>query len=267
MALQSSGAISLSDIQTEFLGTNPISLSEYYDAAGGIPSSGAIDFSDFYGKSRISIVDTNSTYSTGGALTTHSFAADFSTAETGRLIVVTVNMGDNNATSATGMTIGGVTATEVVTANHYCGYYASEASIWVAAVPTGTSGTVSLTTSTGSQASMQVFALYGATSATPVSTDTSTDTTSHSFNVSGLPSNAAVIGTVGAEFSTSVITTSWSATLTDAGVVGTTGGNSNGSAYNVVQSSGSESYSCTVGNVSPYSGRCVAHSGVIAVWG
>ena len=49
MALQTSGAISLSDIQTEFGGSNPISLSEYYGAAAGIPASGAISISDFYG--------------------------------------------------------------------------------------------------------------------------------------------------------------------------------------------------------------------------
>ena len=51
MVLQSSGAISLSNIQNEFGGTNPISLSEYYGAASGIPSSGQINFSDFHGKS------------------------------------------------------------------------------------------------------------------------------------------------------------------------------------------------------------------------
>ena len=51
MTLQSSGAISLSDIQTEFGGSNPTSLSEYYGAATGVPASGAISFSDFYGTS------------------------------------------------------------------------------------------------------------------------------------------------------------------------------------------------------------------------
>lgn len=51
MALQTSGAISLSDIQTEFGGSNPIALSEYYAAAGGIPASGTIAISDFYGAS------------------------------------------------------------------------------------------------------------------------------------------------------------------------------------------------------------------------
>lgn len=53
MVLQSSGAISLNDIQTEFGGTNPISISEYYDAATGVPASGTISFSHFYGKSAI----------------------------------------------------------------------------------------------------------------------------------------------------------------------------------------------------------------------
>lgn len=51
MVLQSSGAISLSNIQTEFGGSNPIAISEYYGAASGIPSSGTISFNDFYGKS------------------------------------------------------------------------------------------------------------------------------------------------------------------------------------------------------------------------
>lgn len=50
MPLQSSGAISLSQIQTEFGGSNPISLNEYYSAADGIPSSGTISMNQFYGK-------------------------------------------------------------------------------------------------------------------------------------------------------------------------------------------------------------------------
>lgn len=58
MAIQASGAIALSQIQTEFGGSNPISLSEYYrngayvpPGATAIPTSGAIDISDFYGAS------------------------------------------------------------------------------------------------------------------------------------------------------------------------------------------------------------------------
>lgn len=63
MPLQSSGAISLTDIQTEFGGANPISINEYYQNGGivgavfGIPTSGQIAFSDFYGKSNFIMPD------------------------------------------------------------------------------------------------------------------------------------------------------------------------------------------------------------------
>jgi hypothetical protein len=56
MPLQTSGAISLSQIQSEFGGSNPISLSEYYrngsyvnSNSSNIPTSGQIKFSNFYG--------------------------------------------------------------------------------------------------------------------------------------------------------------------------------------------------------------------------
>jgi hypothetical protein len=55
MALPSSGAISFSTIQTEFGGSNPISLSEYYRNGSyvtsnntGVPTSGVISLSNFY---------------------------------------------------------------------------------------------------------------------------------------------------------------------------------------------------------------------------
>ena len=56
MALQPSGLITLSDIQDEFGGANPIGLSEYYRGGAyttsnntSVPESGAISLSDFYG--------------------------------------------------------------------------------------------------------------------------------------------------------------------------------------------------------------------------
>lgn len=56
MALQSSGAISLQDIEDEFGGTGSISLSEYYRNGTyvtsnntSVPTSGTIDMADFYG--------------------------------------------------------------------------------------------------------------------------------------------------------------------------------------------------------------------------
>jgi len=55
MALPSSGAISLSQVQSEFGGASPISISEYYSAASGVPASGAISLSHFHGKSAGSV--------------------------------------------------------------------------------------------------------------------------------------------------------------------------------------------------------------------
>ena len=71
MALPNSGPLSLSSIQGEFGGSNPISLSEYY--RGGplvaaiantspIPSSGTISVSNFYGTSSSVPNDLNGSY-------------------------------------------------------------------------------------------------------------------------------------------------------------------------------------------------------------
>jgi len=51
MALQSTGPISLLDIQNVFGGTNPIGMNEYYGVASGVPASGLISLQTFYGKS------------------------------------------------------------------------------------------------------------------------------------------------------------------------------------------------------------------------
>ena len=53
MALPNSGPLSLADIQTEFGGSNPASLTEYYGVSAGIPASGVISISDFYGTSSV----------------------------------------------------------------------------------------------------------------------------------------------------------------------------------------------------------------------
>ena len=70
MPLPSSGPLSLSDIQGEFGGSNPISLSKYYAGGGlvpagttgtygAVPSNGTISIRNFYGTSNtvISITD------------------------------------------------------------------------------------------------------------------------------------------------------------------------------------------------------------------
>ena len=76
MTLQTTGAISLANIATEFNDTQPNSISEFYAGGGKVPSgtsgtngavptSGQISFSQFYGTS-----NTSYTSATGGTITT-----------------------------------------------------------------------------------------------------------------------------------------------------------------------------------------------------
>ena len=78
MALPTSGPLSLTDIQGEFGGSNPISLSEYYAGGGlvppgttgtygAVPSSGEISIQNFYGTANFS--PSTNTYTTGTGVT------------------------------------------------------------------------------------------------------------------------------------------------------------------------------------------------------
>lgn len=71
MTLQSSGAISLADVQTEFGGSNPIAISEYY-GVGTVPSSGVISLDDFYGESAFTATHT---LTVGNFIDTYGFNA------------------------------------------------------------------------------------------------------------------------------------------------------------------------------------------------
>lgn len=63
MALPEFGVpLSLQQIQDEFGGTTPISLSEYYDSDTGVPASGTISIQDFYGKSAVPPVPPDITF-------------------------------------------------------------------------------------------------------------------------------------------------------------------------------------------------------------
>ena len=82
MALPGSGTISLSQIQTEFTGSNPISISEYYRGGGlvtsnntSVPTSGAISLSNFYGAVRQFAFTIATSYTTTQDLRTLALAA------------------------------------------------------------------------------------------------------------------------------------------------------------------------------------------------
>lgn len=84
MTLPTSGPLSLADIQTEFGGTNPIGLNEYYAGGtyvpsgttgtyGAVPTSGAISIQNFYGTSSV-IVSLSNQSITSSAAATYVFA-------------------------------------------------------------------------------------------------------------------------------------------------------------------------------------------------
>ena len=87
MAIPSSGSIAMSAIQTEFGGSNPISLSEYYAGGsnvpsgttgnnGTIPSSGALDMGDFRGSTNaVYVAASGGTESTSGVYKYHKFTS------------------------------------------------------------------------------------------------------------------------------------------------------------------------------------------------
>ena len=85
MAIVSSGAVSLGDIQTEFGGVNPISIDEYYlngvyvgSNNTGVPTSGTISLQDFYGASADTLVTvTEATRSWTQQITNGKYASGF----------------------------------------------------------------------------------------------------------------------------------------------------------------------------------------------
>ena len=93
MALQSSGAISIANIATEFGGSQPHALNEYYRGGSyvtsnntNVPTSGAIDLADFYGAVKQSSV-TISSNNTNRNVHTDLFGSDF-TSSIPKLLII-----------------------------------------------------------------------------------------------------------------------------------------------------------------------------------
>ena len=154
MALQSSGAISLANIQTEFGGTNPISLSEYY-STGNAPASGEIQLAaDFYGTSNTVDLDfTLQGGTTSRGAGTHS-SVSIGTANTNRMVVISANSITSNIPS--GITIGG-NAMSII--NSTSGVY-----IAFLKVPTGTTADIVITG--GGTYTQQIYTLNTVNSST-----------------------------------------------------------------------------------------------------
>lgn len=125
MALQGSGLIRLSQIQGEFGGSNPISLSEYYrggnyvtngsTSTSSIPTSGAIRFSNFYGTSAADLTpdpvnwtgaSSSNQYVAGGrGITNRQFITGISQSITLRITLDDLYHSDNEFGSGGGIDI------------------------------------------------------------------------------------------------------------------------------------------------------------------
>lgn len=112
MALPLSGPLSLGQIQTEFGGTNPISLSEYYRGGAfvttnnpNVPTSGLIRISNFYGGVKQFALVINSNYSTPQNLRTLVLAAGWN--GTDNVLVTNNAIISSNTTATPALTING----------------------------------------------------------------------------------------------------------------------------------------------------------------
>lgn len=157
MALPSSGVLTLADIQTEFGGTNPIDLSDYYRGGGlvpdsgpnaAIPTSGVISVSDFYGAANSLTLN----FVVRAQITGTTSNVAIGTANSNRMVVLQISplAGAYNQSKPTAVTIGGVTATLYFPTSEALG-------LAYAKVPTGTTATI--TTNASGALTYQVYTL------------------------------------------------------------------------------------------------------------
>ena len=114
MALPSSGTITLAQIQTEFGGSNPVRLSEYYRGGAyvtpnntNVPTGGAITLSNFYGAVKQFAFTIGTTYSSTQDLRTLALAAGWNGSDP---VVATISSGviiSSSSTASAALTIAG----------------------------------------------------------------------------------------------------------------------------------------------------------------
>lgn len=148
--------------------------------------------------------------------TTYNFAdVPFGAADAGRWLVVHIH-GANNDRTVNSVTIGGVSASRVTDGVNDAETVVSDpasvvGALWIANVPTGTSGTVSITWSGGqARTAIALFRMTGnsGAQASQVATDTGTSGTDLSASLT-IPSNGGGIGGVGVNTPDSPRTFTW----------------------------------------------------------
>lgn len=112
MALPGSGPMSLAQLQTEFGGSNPISLSEYYRGGAyvtannsSVPTSGQMSLSQFYGAVRQFAFTISSNYSTPQNLRSLALAAGWNGSDF--LLATNSAIISSNTTASAALTING----------------------------------------------------------------------------------------------------------------------------------------------------------------
>tara|TARA_R110002020_G_scaffold467684_1_gene691461 strand:+ start:358 stop:1017 length:660 start_codon:yes stop_codon:yes gene_type:complete len=132
------------------------------------------------------------------------------TAATNRHIVIAATTAGGSAADASSVTVGGVSASLVVRAS---GSDHTRAELWIASVPSGTTGDVVITWSgTKDRCGYAAWAMYGASAS---ASDTATDSdTTPSFTID-VPANGYLIAGAGFNGPSSVPTATWTGVTED----------------------------------------------------
>lgn len=192
MTLQSTGAIAASDIATEFDDVSPTSLSEFYGEAVGLPASGEINYSDFYGVENAPPWDYAVTSVKNGTSVTHQSYADLGLSITSGydLYALVFCFGTDGSGSHTlnTLTVGGTDylATALKSSNNDQSESRHLAAVLHPVASASTQVTVAFNwTSPSSYTSRNTQIMYFQvqSSVTPTITDTNVHTFPSSFNV------------------------------------------------------------------------------------
>lgn len=148
-------------------------------------------------------------------LTTYTFTLSFGTEAGGRYIVAAIQSRANAARSISSVSIGGVTATELITVNA-TGSGADIAALYIALVPTGATGDVVVTFSAAMVRAM--CSVYRVTGCSPAAADTASDTTFSTADLSAsidCPAGGAIFAAAEVLMSTGTSSNTWT-NLTEA---------------------------------------------------
>lgn len=163
----------------------------------------------------ISYSNTSNALQGGSGVTWTFLSQSFGSADVGRYIAISIGAGwsDTGGRVISSVTIGGVTATQAAIKYFFSSGRWQMAAIYIAAVPTGTSGTVVVAFNAGVYAcAISVERIVGISSATPSSTSTDSDAAGGGIDLSlNIPGDGFAMAVVAIDwlFSTAV-TTSWS---------------------------------------------------------